>query len=152
MGNNEPEIPQLESSGIHVAGALLAELIAAGGIGVLLYQLLFPSQIRDQTCMTILGLGYAGVVLWLLAKTFSSACPACQRVLVKERLSTKEIGRKKGYKTVEREEKNREGDVIRRWNEQVRILTVSYEHRFKCNNCGQVWTEKSEHETETFTD
>ena len=149
MSDQEPQKPE-SNSGFDVGTILFIELIAGAFIGILLYFYLFPSQVKDQTCMLLLVLGYAGFVFWIMVSTYEKACPACNRVLVRELVWTQEVDRRKGYKTVEREEKNRNGDVVRRWNEQVRILTVTYEDRYECDNCGERWSVKRKREYDSF--
>jgi hypothetical protein len=149
MSDQEPQKPE-SNSGFDVGTILFLELITGAFIGILLYFYLFPSQVKDQTCMLLLVLGYAGFVFWIMASTHEKACPVCNRVFARELVWTQELDRRKGYKTVEREEKNRNGDVVRRWNEQVRVLTISYEDRYACNNCGERWSVKRQREYDSF--
>lgn len=97
----------------------------------------------------ILGWGLIGL-LWVLNWVLDQRCPKCKAHFGKKEAGKRETGRRKGYKTIEREEKNSNGDVIRRWNEQIRVLTVNYEHIYQCPKCHYVWTGTSSREYESF--
>jgi hypothetical protein len=98
----------------------------------------------------------AGVILLLAFIYFmvreSSRCPACKEVFVVKHLDTVETGRRKGYRVISREEKDRKGRVVRRWDEQIRIMTVDYQHNHVCKNCQYEWSTVSSVELDNFDD
>src|SRR5690606_17991370 len=100
-----------------------------------------------------LGAIIFGVVVIILGLYEESRCPQCRKPFQKgNQIDKQETSRKKGYKTITREEKNREGDVVRQWQEQVRILTVNYLHTYQCRECGHMWTKTSSTDYDTFDD
>ena len=98
----------------------------------------------------------AGVILLIAFIVFmvreSTRCPACKEVFVVKHLDTVETGRKKGYRIITREEKDKEGHVVRRWDEQIRVLTVEYQHNHICTNCQYSWSTSSIKEFDNFDD
>lgn len=129
-------------------------ILAIGVVAFLLvHGWLISINVKSQDGM--LQLAFAGIPVFgftfaVLNVVYNSSCPSCEFVLTKQQTKAQEISRKKGYKTVERQEKNSSGDVIRRWNEQVRVLTVSTRYDYKCTRCNHTWSEDREKEYESF--
>lgn len=82
----------------------------------------------------------------------STRCPACKQTFAVKNLGTIETGRKTGYRTVTREEKDNTGKVVHRWNEQIRVLTVDYLHNHECTFCHHAWSTTSSEELDNFDD
>jgi hypothetical protein len=82
----------------------------------------------------------------------STRCPACKKAFSVKHLGTIETGRKTGYRTVTREEKDKQGKVVHRWDEQVRVLTIDYLHNHECTNCQHTWSTTSSEELDNFDD
>ncbi len=108
----------------------------------------------DMFCGIIIAVAIVVAVLWGIfwgwVEGEATKCPKCNTPYAKQEVSKRETGRRKGYKTIEREERNSNGDVIRRWHEQIRILTVDYEHTYKCPKCDHTWTATSSKEYDSF--
>jgi hypothetical protein len=98
----------------------------------------------------------AGVFLLIgfiaLVYVESTRCPVCRKAFVVKNLGKLEVGRKKGYRTVTREEKDKEGKVVHRWDEQVRVLTVDYLQNHECTNCHHTWSTNYSVEYDNFDD
>jgi hypothetical protein len=91
-----------------------------------------------------------GFIIWVVIE--STRCPACKQTFVVKNLGKLEVGRKTGYRTVTREEKDREGKVVHRWDEQVRVLTVEYLQNHECTNCNHTWSTNYSVEYDNFDD
>ncbi len=151
-------LEQLTDSVPHdIRGFFLYLSIIVGGIIAFLWVRTYLESINwrsqdgiTQTAIAILPTG--GCVMWLLSRLQDTQCPSCKHIAVRETLRTEKIDSRKGYKAVEREEKNRDGEVIRRWQEQVRVLTTTYMSHYRCRQCKHVWSKTFEEETETFDD
>jgi hypothetical protein len=101
----------------------------------------------------LIGMGVFVLIIFIIMMVIESTkCPVCKKAFSVKHLGKQETGRKKGYRIVTREEKNRKGQVVRQWEEQIRVLTIDYLHSYECKNCGHVWTEVSSEEFDTFDD
>jgi DNA-directed RNA polymerase subunit RPC12/RpoP len=124
---------------------LLIEGILAVVIGIFIFL-----YMKNRDALIFSELIFGLFALTVVGATCANSCPSCHRILVKRRLHDEEIERKKGYRTVEREEKNRSGNVIRRWDEQIQVMTVTYRHHYKCKNCASEWSTTSTKEFDSF--
>ncbi|MDX2161784.1 MAG: hypothetical protein SF162_10700 [bacterium] len=141
---------QSSDKGIDVGTALFIELIFFSIVGFLGF-LWLRQEVYDTLCMGFIGFAYVCVALYALLHTYSSSCPNCRRIFVVEKVGTKLLGKRTGYETVTREEKNRNGDVTRTWKEQVHVQYKNYLDHFRCLNCSDEWDTKREVRSENFT-
>lgn len=101
----------------------------------------------------LIGVGvFCLIFLVIFIVVESTRCPVCKKAFVVKNLGRLEVGRKKGYRTVTREEKDRHGKVKHRWDEQVRVLTVEYLQNHECTNCHHTWSTTYSVETDNFDD
>jgi hypothetical protein len=101
----------------------------------------------------LIGAGIFVLIVFIIVMIVESTrCPVCKKVFVVRHLGKEETGRKKGYRIVKREEKDRQGKVVHQWEEQIRVLTVDYLHSHACSNCGHAWTTTSSVEYDAFDD
>lgn len=106
-----------------------------------------------------------GITAWLLALVgvtavlngisdlISKPCSKCgARGTIQENAdkSDKLINRAQGYETVTRQEKNRDGQVIREYQEQVRVQKSVYEVYSKCTLCHQEYAATRQSNTHDF--
>jgi hypothetical protein len=101
----------------------------------------------------LIGAGIFLIISFIIMMVIESTrCPVCKKTFVVKNLGTLEVGRKKGYRTVTREEKDREGKVVHRWDEQIRVLTVEYLQNHECRNCHHTWSTNYTAEFDNFDD
>lgn len=79
-------------------------------------------------------------------------CPNCGEVMQREFVGKEVLSEKKGYKTVIREARDDEGNIVSQWEDQICTKTVEYLNRYQCANCGHEWTVKSVQEYDSFED
>jgi hypothetical protein len=91
-------------------------------------------------------------LLAIMLNLFDSKCPNCNALAAGVEMSSKEIGSQTGYKTIEREEKNSRGEVIRTWKEQIRVKTVASRHHYTCEVCFHEWSKRTSQDYDTFHD
>jgi hypothetical protein len=107
----------------------------------------------DLVLSGIAGLVAAGAFFYAGA---SSLCPSCNTCFAYREVSKDKVSRKRGYKTVIRkgEVRNSRGELVQtsERQEQIAIMTVTYEHLDKCQVCGKTRTRTSTEEFENFNE
>lgn len=104
---------------------------------------IFDADLHDNILLGIFGLvlgcvgfGVIGGAGAILLSDKCSNCGAKDAVSEDESRSDKLIDRSNGYETVTRQQKNRDGDVVREYQEQVRVQRSVYHVHYKCVVCG----------------
>lgn len=88
----------------------------------------------------------------VLMAVSAGQCPSCNALLARRQIDRTAIGSRTGYKTVKREQTDSQGNVIRRWDEQVRVKETSFRHDYQCSICNHTWSATSTKETQDFYD
>jgi hypothetical protein len=135
---------------------LFGFFVVVGLIGGILY-IFFASSYRrdvwDYALPLLCGPGIGLIIAAIIgAIVESSRCPNCGAAFTKEDIAVQEMNRSKGYRTILRQETNNKGEVVRSWNEQIRVLNVAYLHTHQCSQCKHQWTSTSVAQFDTFDD
>lgn len=89
----------------------------------------------DQIMMLLVG----GGIVWLLYTKTGEKCPNCSK---RNRLGTGKrttLEKEVRYKDVDREDKDSNGQVIRRYKEQVAVNYAKNRYDLTCKECGHNW-------------
>lgn len=90
----------------------------------------------DQIIVVLVGLG----IVWFLYSKSGEKCPSCSK---RNRLKTGSkttIEKEIRYKDVDREDKDSNGQVIRRYKERIAVNYAKNRYDLSCKECGHEWS------------